>query len=115
MSSGLKSFVLSFAFLFATASHAAPVSATPAKLSAAMVGAGDVAWKSGASLHAYRQALRVPMIVEGVTNQGWIVGRWLDPKGNSHWFLMNPFLPAFTDIANHESKPQVQVFNLSDS
>ena len=54
------------------------------------------------------------MIVEGINDQGWIVGRWTDSAGHSHRFLMNLFLPAFSDIANHGAT-NVQVWTISDS
>ena len=54
------------------------------------------------------------MIVEGINDQGWIVGRWTDSAGHSHRFLMNLFLPAFTDIANHGAT-NVQVWSISDN
>src|SRR5215472_2455333 len=54
------------------------------------------------------------MIVEGINDQGWIVGRWTDSKGQSHRFLMNLFLPAFSDIANHGAT-NVQVWSISDN
>jgi len=54
------------------------------------------------------------MIVEGINDQGWIVGRWTDSKGQSHRFLMNLFLPAFSDIANHGAV-SVQVWTISDT
>jgi len=54
------------------------------------------------------------MIVEGINDQGWIVGRWTDSKGQSHRFLMNLFLPAFSDIANHGAT-SVQVWTISDT
>ena len=54
------------------------------------------------------------MIVEGINDQGWIVGRWTDQAGHSHRFLMNLFLPAFSDIANHGAT-NVQVWSISDS
>ena len=76
---------------------------------------GTVGWQAANGLHSFRDAVKVPMVVEGVTNQGWIVGRWFDHQGNSHWFVMNPFLPAFTDIANHGSNPQVHVIDFSST
>lgn len=54
------------------------------------------------------------MTVEGINDQGWIVGRWTDSAGHSHRFLMNLFLPAFSDIANHGAS-SVQVWTISDS
>jgi hypothetical protein len=54
------------------------------------------------------------MTVEGINDQGWIVGRWTDSAGHSHRFLMNLFLPAFSDIANHGAAG-VQVWTISDS
>jgi len=114
MKPGLKPFLLS-ALLVAASSHQAVAGRTAAVLPAAVAASGEIPLKASQSMHAYRGALRVPMIVDGITNQGWIVGRWLDPQGNSHWFLMNPFLPAFSDIANHHSSPNVQVLTVSQT
>jgi len=51
--------------------------------------------------HLSRIALEPRMFVEGINNQGWIVGHWTDTGGKTHWFLMNPFLPMFSDVASH--------------
>jgi len=54
------------------------------------------------------------MIVEGINDQGWIVGRWTDAAGRQHRFLMNLFLPAFSDISHHGAA-NVQVWTVSDT
>jgi hypothetical protein len=84
---------LSLAFLIATGVHAS--AAAGARHS------GAAAARASSSMHPYRVALEPRMYVEGINNQGWIVGHWTDTAGKTHWFLMNPFLPMFSDVANH--------------
>ena len=106
MKLGLKTSLLS-AFVLAAGIQSASAAGTETPTASTVA--------PGQSLRAYRDALRVPMIVEGVTNQGWIVGRWLDVQGNSHWFVMNPFLTAFSDIANHHENPEVHILTVSQT
>lgn len=77
---------LSLVFLFATEVHGTD----PVKMEPALVSFKHI--KLPAQPH---------MIVEGMNNQGWIVGHWTDTKGETHWFLMNPFMPVFSDVSTH--------------
>lgn len=77
---------LSLVFLFATQVHGRDQT----KLAATPV-----------SFHRAKASGQAHMIVEGMNNQGWIVGHWTDPKGETHWFLMNPFMPVFSDVSTH--------------
>src|SRR5260221_14695569 len=65
--------------------------------------AGDAAAqaRTGHFVRSYKIAYEPRMFVEGINNQGWIVGHWTDTAGKTHWFVMNPFLPMFSDVANH--------------
>jgi hypothetical protein len=58
-------------------------------------------------------AVQTGTLLEGVNDQGWIAGRWTDAAGNSHWFLMNPFLPAFSDALPRTSKSHVLTVNMN--
>jgi len=114
MRSVMKQLFLSV-LLIAAGTQNASAAGTSVSHVSALAAPGEISWKTAQDMHAYRGSLRVPMIVDGITNQGWIVGRWMDAQGNSHWFLMNPFLPAFSDIANHRLNPQVRVLTVSQT
>jgi len=92
-----RSLFLSLA-LFATSGVA--VQAANAKT----VGDAAVQARTGHVAHPYKMAYEPRMFVEGVNNQGWIVGHWTDNTGKTHWFVMNPFLPMFSDVANHGAR-----------
>jgi hypothetical protein len=79
---------LSLAFLFATQAHGMPVAKAETPITASAASHGN-------------RTLQPRMIVEGMNNQGWIVGHWTDSKGEMHWFMMNPFMPIFSDVATH--------------
>ena len=57
--------------------------------------------KAGHAAQPCRVAYAAHMFVEGINNQGWIVGHWIDTAGKTHWFVMNPFMPMFSDVASH--------------
>lgn len=66
------------------------------------------------AMRAYHSTLAPGMVVEGVNDQGWIIGHWTDTSGMTHWFLLNPFLPTFTDISRH-GQAKVQLLTASQS
>lgn len=78
---------LSLVFLFATQAHGMSVAKAETPVAPAA--------SHGTS------AAQPHMIVEGMNNQGWIVGHWRDTKGEIHWFMMNPFMPVFSDVTTH--------------
>jgi hypothetical protein len=71
--------------------------------------AGPVA----ASAKSTDRAMQTSMLVEGVNDQGWIVGRWVDASGTPHWFLMNPFLPAVSEALPHATKAKVLALHMN--
>jgi len=83
----LSLFVLSLIFLFATEVHGASGQLTQPV--------------APAVVHHTKIGLQPRMFVEGMNNQGWIVGHWTDGKGETHWFVMNPFMPIFSDVSTH--------------
>src|SRR5579872_5850481 len=97
MRTGSRSFLLSLALLVVAFTQAA--AGTPGKYENCL--APEHVQASVPALHPFRLALQPQMIVEGINNEGWIVGRWTDSAGRPHWFLMNPFMPAFSDVAMH--------------
>ncbi len=53
------------------------------------------------------------VVVDGINNEGWIVGHWTDKNGVSHIFLLNPFVPALSNVAVHDTAPAVMLDNFS--
>jgi hypothetical protein len=123
MNTGCRTFLFSMVFFLAAGAACAGENASPGQAPAApgatvpsrvvensTLGASFIdAAKAKPGRHGTQT-----MIVEGINDQGWIVGRWTDSKGQSHRFLMNLFLPAFSDIANHGAT-SVQVWTVSDT
>jgi hypothetical protein len=116
MNTGCRAVLFSVVFLFAAG--AACAAETPSPASATSPGGAIANSALGATFVDASKVQHVrrtqTMIVEGINDQGWIVGRWTDSKGQSHRFLMNLFLPAFSDIANHGAT-NVQIWTISDT
>ncbi len=101
MNKGLKSALLSLAFLLATNAKAGSPVAIAAMPQSVSVGTTAEPAPHSGKLHRFHGVVSPRMTVEGINDQGWIVGRWTDSQGIAHWFLLNPFLPAFSDISHH--------------
>jgi hypothetical protein len=77
------------------------------------VSSGTVA-ASAKSTNNHPSAVQTSMLVEGVNDQGWIVGKWIDSAGNAHWVLMNPFLPAVSEaLVPHATKAHVWAVHMN--
>ena len=122
MIAGCKTILFSMVFFLAAGAACAQERATQVAVTPSAANSNVIVENSalGASFFDASKAARPghrstqTMIVEGINDQGWIVGRWTDSAGHSHRFLMNMFLPAFTDIANHGAT-NVQVWSISDT
>jgi hypothetical protein len=110
-----KSALLSLAVLFAADARAgtpAPFAGMPESVS--VPSAQSPLAKGPHAMLPYHGTLAPGMTVEGINDQGWIIGHWTDANGMTHWFLLNPFLPTFSDISRH-GQAQVQLFTASQS
>ena len=65
------------------------------------------------SVHRTVRLLPAGVIVDGINNQGWIIGHWTDRDGVSHVFLLNAFVPALSDVAVHNNSAPVTLDNIS--
>ena len=121
MNTGCRAVLFSMVFFLAAGAACAGENASSAPVPAQPNAAGAIVENSALGASFIDTAKAAPhgrrtqtMIVEGINDQGWIVGRWTDSAGHSHRFLMNLFLPAFSDIANHGAT-NVQVWTISDN
>jgi len=108
MTTAAKSLLLSLPLLFSADANAgtpAPIAGMPESVSVQ---------PAPHAMLPYHGTLAPGMIVEGINDQGWIIGHWTDANGMTHWFLLNPFLPTFTDISRH-GQAKVQLLTASQS
>jgi hypothetical protein len=102
MKHATKVVVLGVALALAGATRAEPVNG------------GDTGTRSASVVAIHRiQHAQIPpgVVVDGVNNDGWIIGHWTDRNGVSHIFLLNPFVPALSNIAVHDDTPAVMLDN----
>jgi hypothetical protein len=65
------------------------------------------------SIRGTTHALPAGVIVDGINDQGWIIGHWIDRDGVNHVFLLNAFVPALSDVAVHDNRRPVTLDNFS--
>ncbi len=79
--------------------------------------AGDAAntrSAGGIPVHRIQHAQLPPgVVVDGINNDGWIVGHWMDRNGVSHIFLLNPFVPALSNLGVRDNTPAVMLDTFS--
>jgi hypothetical protein len=97
-----KVLILGFALAFAGTAHAG-----------GMANANGANASGTISVRGTARMLPAGVIVDGINDQGWIIGHWTDRDGVSHVFLLNAFVPALSNVAVHDNTSPVTLDNFS--